>query len=75
MSKKSLTKLTNTLLKFQIISIHDTLKADNNLSEIPFALGEGNIKYIKRICRGFKKKYNEELRYKFKEGIYYFSLK
>ena len=74
MAKKDLTSFVNTFKKFTIISIHDTLTANNNFNELPFVLGEDSKKDLKQICRDYKKKYNEKLHYKFKDGIYYFSL-
>ena len=73
--KKDLTSFVNTFKEFTVISIHDTLtNPNNNVQRIPFAMGEKDEDYAIQLCQDFKNKYHKKLKYKFEDGLYYFSL-
>lgn len=67
--------LTDTFKEFTLISIHDTLTAQNNVDRIPLVIDkkEGE-NYAIELCQNFEKKYNKKLNYKIEKDICYFFL-
>jgi len=56
-----------------IIGIHDTLKCQPQIKELPSAITEENEEYVKKLCSLFKERYNKELKYRFDRGVCYFT--